>query len=395
LKPYRGSVGSNRMTAKSCNVTPLICHTEASLGFGGQEIRILTEIAWLQLHGLGALLVCQPQSRLLKEACARNLPALAVRMRSPLDLFGLLRLRRLLKRYGVALVHTHSSIDSWLGGSAARSLGLPVVRSRHVSIPIRRRRALVYRLADCVVTSGAALRAIVIAAGVAPERVVSIPPGVDTKRFHPDVPGHAVRDELNLPRPPTCKVVGLIADVRGSKGHQYFLEAARHVLRVLPTSRFLIVGDGVGFKSVRQRVRDLGLERAVVLTGFRRDIPEVMAALDVLVVPSLRSEGIPQVILQAFAVGRPVVASAVGGIPEVVRDQQTGLLVPPGDHAALASAILSLLQDPSRASQLAQAGHSLVERRYEMDRVMTYTAELYAQLLSKTGRLRRVPTQEE
>src|SRR5262249_9880723 len=146
---------------------PLILHTEASGGLGGQEIRILTETRWLLDHGWSALIAAQPGSPLFTEAAAAELPVVAVAMPGAADPRAL---RRLVRPRGVALVHTHSSVDSWLATVAARSLGVPVVRSRHVSIPIPRRRGLVYRLADRVLTSGEAIKAIVIAAGVAPER---------------------------------------------------------------------------------------------------------------------------------------------------------------------------------------------------------------------------------
>jgi len=264
---------------------PTVLHTEASRGLGGQEIRTLAEIGWLLAHGWGALVACQPESPLLAEARAAGVPAVPVPMRSALDLRALAALRRLMRAGAVSLVHTHSSVDSWLGALAARSLGLPVVRSRHVSIPIRRSRALVYRLADRVITSGEAVRAIVVGAGIAPARVVSVPPGVDTARFHPGVSGRTVREELGIPA--GAPAVGLVANIRGSKGHNVFLEAAREILGHSPDARFLIVGDGVGFAEIRQRVRDMGLEPAVTMTGFRRDIPEIMAALDVLEEPGL------------------------------------------------------------------------------------------------------------
>ena len=156
---------------------------------------------------------------------------------------------------------------------------------------------------------------------------MTISAGVDGERFHPGVSGKEVRKELGLGAAP---VVGLVANIRGSKGHNVFLEAARAVLARQPAARFLIVGDGVGFDEVSRRVREMGLDPSVRLTGFRRDIPEVMAALDVLVLPSIRSEAIPQVIPQALAVGTPVVASTVGGSPELIRDGENGRLVPAG-----------------------------------------------------------------
>ena len=357
----------------------LILHTEAAVGLGGQEIRILGEVRWLLDHGWDALIACRPQSRLLLEARNAALPVVAVSMRSAIDLPALLRLRALMRARHVALVHTHSSVDSWLGTIAAKSLGLPVVRSRHVTIPILKRRALVYRLADRVITTGEAVGAHVRRAGVPAARISAISAGVDTTRFHPGVSGKAVREELGLAS--DAKVVGLVANVRGSKGHAVFLEAAREVLHTFPETRFLIVGDGVGFDDVRRRVDEMGLDAYVIMTGFRRDIPEVMAALDVLVLPSTKSEATSQVIPQAMAVGTPVAAAATGGIPEIVRDGETGRLVEPGNAHALAQAVRSLLAEPERAREMARAGQALVRARYSMEAAMAATTAVYEALL--------------
>lgn len=300
-------------------------------------------------------------------------------MRRALDLPAVRMLGRLIARERVALVHTHSSVDAWLGGIAGRLARVPVVRSRHVTIPVSRRRALVYALADRVVTSGEAVAVVLARAGVPRSKLVPIAPGVDTRRFHPGVEGGSVRAELGLGEAP---VVGLVANIRGSKGHDYFLAAAGAVLAQEPRARFVIVGDGVGFADVRRRVAELGLERAVTLTGFRRDIPEVLAALDVLTLPSVRSEATSQVLLQALAVGTPVVASAVGGSGEVVRDGETGCLVPPADAPALARAILALLRDRARARAMARAGQTLVAERYSLDASMERLTAVYGDLLA-------------
>jgi glycosyltransferase involved in cell wall biosynthesis len=358
---------------------PRILHTEASIGLGGQEIRILGEARWLIDHGWDCLIVCQPGSPLLVEARGAGLPVAGLRMRGPWDVAALLRLRGLMRARRVALVHTHSSVDSWLATLAAKSLGLPVVRSRHVSIPILRRRALVYRLADRIVTTGEAVAARVREAGVPADRIVAITAGVDTTRFHPGVSGKAVRDELGIAA--ADRAVGLVANVRGSKGHAVFLDAAREVVTTHANVRFVIVGDGVGFEDVRRRVQASGLGASVIMTGFRRDIPEVMAALDVLVLPSIKSEATSQVIPQALAVGTPVAAAATGGIPEIVRDGETGYLVEPGDAAALARAIRALLDDPERARAMAAAGQALVRSRYSSEVTMTATTDVYRGLL--------------
>jgi glycosyltransferase involved in cell wall biosynthesis len=130
----------------------------------------------------------------------------------------------------------------------------------------------------------------------------------------------------------------------------------------------------------------MGLEGPVRLTGFRRDIPEVMAALDVLVLPSTRSEATSQVIPQALAVGTPVIGSRIGGIPEIVRDGETGRLVPPGDAEALAAAIIAMLQEPDRARLMALAGQALIRAGYTLDASMARTTALYRTLLGSSSR---------
>jgi glycosyltransferase involved in cell wall biosynthesis len=328
------------------------------------------------------LVAGQPGSRLLSEAERAGIPALPLRMRGAWDVTAMLALRTITRARRVDVVHTHSSIDSWVAGLAARSVGLAVVRSRHVSIPIPRRRAVVYRLADRIITSGDAVARIVEAAGVPRERIVAIGPGIDTARFHPGVSGEAVRAELGLRGP----AVGLVANIRGSKGHRFFLDAARDVLRGHPDACFLIVGDGIGFDDVRRRVSELGLDERVIMTGFRRDVPEVMAALDVLVLPSVKSEAMSQVIPQALAVGTPVVGTTVGGTPELVRDGETGRVVPPADAPALAAAIADLLAAPARARELARRGQAEVLARHSMDATMTRTVAVYED--ARAGRRR-------
>src|SRR5256885_15072248 len=144
------------MASGSAQRPATVLHTESSVGFGGQEMRIIAESRWLIAHGWRATIVGQPGARLLAEAERASVPTLAVRMRGAWDLAAVAALRRLIRAHDVGLVHTHSSVDAWVAGLAGRSLAIPVVRSRHVTIPIPRRRALVYRLADRVITSGEA-----------------------------------------------------------------------------------------------------------------------------------------------------------------------------------------------------------------------------------------------
>ena len=315
-----------------------ILHTEASPGWGGQEIRILSEASVFAKRGFRVLIACQPDTPLGREAQRRGLPVRFVAMRGAADVRACWRLRQLMQTEAVDLVHTHSSIDAWLAGFAAKSLHLPVVRSRHVSIPVKRRRNFVYNaLCDRIISSGDAIREVLVTAGVDADKIVAIPAGVDTAQFHPAVSGTAVRREFGLDGP----VIGTVAMFRHAKGHRVLLQAMPEILRREPRAVFFWVGDGVGGGPATGGRRG-GCPGQGAYGRFSRGHPGLLAAMDVVVLPSIRSDGVPQVVMQALAMRRPVVASAVGGIPEVIQHQRTGVLVPPNDPQALADAVVQV-----------------------------------------------------
>ncbi len=356
-----------------------VLHTESSPGWGGQEVRNLTEARWLQDLGWRVLLACRPGSGILARAQQAGVPAFALSMRAAWDLSAVLRLVAVIRRERVDIVHTHSSVDAWLGGMAGRLAGIPVVRSRHVSISIRRRLNPVYTLlVDRVVTSGEAIRRLVIAGGVPPAKVVPIPAGVDLAEFSRRDTGDRVRREFGLTRP----VIGSIAMFRGSKGHDLLLEAFQHLRGEFPEARLLLVGDGIRRQWVESLARERGLTGAVTFTGFREDVPDLLGAMDCFVLASTRTEGVPQSLLQAMAAGVPVVASAVGGIPEVIEDGATGLLVPPGDPDALAAGIGAVLKDSESARRRSAAARTLVAEKFSRVRVMERLVALYRELLA-------------
>jgi len=360
-----------------------VLHTESSPGLGGQELRTLSEARWTAERGWRVVLAGQPDGRFVGQARAAGLEAVGVRMRGAWDLGAVCALQRLIRREQVSIVHTHSSVDGWVGGLAARAAGVPVVRTRHVSIRIRRRWNPVYRwLADRVITSGEAIRKLVIEAGVDPGRVTAIPAGVDLAEFTAGSDdGHAIRESLGLARP----VIGSVAMFRGSKGHVHLLDAFAAVHARLPAARLLLVGDGIRRPWVEGLAKDRGLGEAVVFTGFRADVPELLRAMDCFVLASTRTEGVPQSLLQAFAAGVPVVASAIGGIPEVVTDGETGILVPPEDAAALARAIESVLSDGSAAAARARGARRLVEERFSHGASVSRLLALYDEVIAEAG----------
>jgi glycosyltransferase involved in cell wall biosynthesis len=356
-----------------------VLHTEASPGLGGQEVRTLNEARWTAERGWRVLLACQPGGLLLARARAAGLETVPIRMRGPLDPRALAGLVRLIRRERVSLVHTHSSIDAWLGGLAARLCRIPVVRTRHVSIAIRRGLNPVYRgLADRVITSGEAIRRMVVDVGVPPEKVVAIPAGVHLDAFPFGVRSPETARELGLGRP----VIGSVAMFRGSKGHPQLLQAFAMVREKRPTASLLLVGDGIRRVWVEQLAREAQLSDAVVFTGFRPDVPALLGTMDCFAHASTRTEGVPQALLQAFAAGVPVVASRIGGIPEVVIDGETGLLVPSESVEALAAGIERILDDPEAATQRARAARALVEARFSHAHAVDRLLRVYEDLLA-------------
>lgn len=198
--------------------------------------------------------------------------------------------------------------------------------------------------------------------------------GIDLARYDQMVPCCTLREEYGLP--PEGPLVGVVARLEQEKGHPTLIDAWPAILASFPDATLLMIGEGSRLDALTAQVRDLGLERSVIFTGRRDDVPEVTKSLDVAVLPSYReAQGLT--ILEAMALSRPVVASNVGGIPEMIEDGRTGLLVPPHDSTALADAILRLLRDHPLADTLARAGHDMVHDRFCVELMVRSVEAIY------------------
>jgi glycosyltransferase involved in cell wall biosynthesis len=198
--------------------------------------------------------------------------------------------------------------------------------------------------------------------------------GVDLSRYEHQEPCCTLHEEYGME--PGSQVVGVVARLEPEKGHPTLLEAWPAVLRSVPDAYLLIVGEGSRREALEALARDLRIAHRVVFTGRRDDVPAVTAALDVAVLPSYReAQGLS--ILEALALSRPVVASNVGGIPEVITDGVTGLLVPPHDPDTLAAAIVRLLRDHPYADTLGRAGHDMVHDRFDIDTMVGLIQQIY------------------
>jgi glycosyltransferase involved in cell wall biosynthesis len=362
-----------------------IMHTEWSNGWGGQEIRILEECLGMAGRGHRVELAGCPEGKLRARAQAAGLTFHPLAMAGPWDLPALWRLARLLRRRDMQIVHTHSSVDSWLGGMAAPLSGAVCVRCRHLSVPVSNNPLnVVYRLPRAVITTGQGIRRhLVEDYGLAPERVVSIPTGVDTERFTPTEPDPALLAELGLA--PGQPVVAVVAVLRSWKRHDLFCQMARQVLDQRPDTRFLIVGDGPGRQRVGGYLDDMDLRPQVIMTGHREDIQRILPLCRVCVLASDKAEGVSQAILQQLAMERAVVAAAAGDSPEIVRHEETGLLAAPGQVEPLTQAVLRLLDDPDLCARLGRAGRQMVLQGYSRRHMLDATEQVYARVLANGG----------
>jgi glycosyltransferase involved in cell wall biosynthesis len=331
-----------------------ILHTEASCGWGGQEIRILEESRGLIGRGHEVAVACAAHARMMAEAPRFDVPVVSL----PIEfktLAGFRALRGYLASHAPDVVNTHSSADSWLTGLACATLAKPpaIVRTRHISAPVSGNpfNRWLYRQARGVVTTGESLRRHLLETlDLDPARVVSVPTGIDTDRFAP-ADKAAAKAALGLK--PGQHHLGIVATLRSWKGHLFLLDAFAQLNR--RDLHLLIVGEGPMRRPIEEKIVALGLGADVTLTGQRDDPESWLRAMDVFCLPSYANEGVPQAILQAMLCALPIVTTPVGAILEAVSDGETALVVPPRDAGALARAISRLLDDSALATRLGAA----------------------------------------
>lgn len=359
-----------------------VLHTESSMNLGGQELRVLAEMEGLTKKGYESALAARPGSRILDEAENRGLKNYPVGMRGSLDPAAVASLARIILRERIDIVNAHGSKDGWSAGIAARLIGKKVVRSRHVANPIRAHffGRLVYGpLCDIIVTTSESIKRGMAERGVDPRKIISIPTGVDTGRFNPGVEKGRLRAELGVGE--SVPLAGMVAVMRGDKGPDVFIRAAEIVASSAPDAVFVLAGDGWMRSRLEEMVSASQFRERIRLLGYRRDIPAILADLDVFCLPSLIPEGVPQAVLQAHAMKCPVIASDIGGVNEVAIDGRTALCVPPGDADALACAIKKLMDDSALAGRLAGEGHKLALDGYTLEGMLDRMDGVYRNLL--------------
>ena len=358
-------------------MTPLrIVHTESSLGWGGQEMRILSEAQGMIRRGHDVKLLCPPQARIHAEAPNWGVPALglAIERKRPRCLRALVAA---LRANPCDIVNTHSSTDSWLAALSLAILGrpMPIVRTRHISAQVPRgmlSRWLYMRAAARVVTTGEALkRQLVEYNGFSESRIESVPTGIDAGRFRP---GERKASRARFGLPQDRILVGIAATLRSWKGHAFLIEA---MTRLPDHVELVIIGDGPQRATLEKRIAELGLQGRVRMQGQQADVLPWLRALDIFALPSFANEGVPQALVQAMLVELPCVTTPVGGIPELAEHERTALLVAPRDPVALAAAIERLAGNEGLRRELGQAARKHCVEGYSYERMLDRMEAIY------------------
>ncbi|MBF0557736.1 MAG: glycosyltransferase [Nitrospirae bacterium] len=342
----------------------------------------MAECSGLIERGHYAAIACREIARIKVEAHKQGIDVFTFPFKSTSDIGTIEGLVRHIRGNAYDIVNTHSGKDSWVGGIAAKLARVPVlVRTRHLNIPLRRNIFnFIHYLPDMYISCGENMRnTLVSKCGFPADKVVNISTGVSD-------------DFFNVKRNPTLKkkygleadalVIAKVGIFRRVKAHQVTLKCVRRVVDELPNARFLFVGDGPDREEMEGLARKLGVAEYVIFTGFINDIAEVYSFSDLSILSSL-SEGIPQSIMQAMAAGVPVVATRVGGIPEIISHMETGILVEPLDHEALAEGIIKILRNSDLAASFSEKAKEFVLKHHSMRIMLDKTESLYRSLLEK------------
>ena len=340
---------------------------------GGAEVHVLTLCRKLAERGHQVTAIC-PRGRVLtRELRRREISLWTPRTMGKLDAATLLRLAARLRRDHVDVLHTHLSTASLIGSLAGHLAGVPTLATVH---GLNRRTCFMY--ARRIIAVSHAVRQHLAAQGLPDSRITVIYNGVELARYRNPLDAEPLRARLGIPTGDF--LIGAVGRLGPEKGHAYLIEAAALLLKreSLPVW-LLIVGEGRSRHALEQTARRCGIADRVLLAGFQHDVAPYQAALDVFCLPSLK-EGLSLSALEAMALGKPVIASRVGGTPEVVVDGETGVLVEPGNPEALARALAALLRDPARTRLMGAAGRARVERFFDLERTLDQIERLYREV---------------
>jgi glycosyltransferase involved in cell wall biosynthesis len=353
-------------------------HIDTARSWRGGQNQVLLTVNGLRAAGHRAMLVAHPSGELRRRA-EEGLELIPLAPDHELDLKAGWRLSRLLRRIRPDVIHAHDphgvAMASVALSMSSANGGPRLVAGRRVDFRLKRNSfsRWKYRQVDLFIASSEAIRQILIRDGVEPGRVVTVHEGIDAGRMA-HLGAANVHAEFFLPH--GAPLIGNIAALVPHKGQKHLLDAMPLVVKEVPDARLVILGEGELRPQLEQQVKHLRLEHHVVMPGFRSDVLALLKGVDIFVLSS-ETEGLGTSLLDAMAAGKPCVGTRAGGIPEVIDEEVTGLLVPPHDPPALAVALIRLLEDVELRRRMGEAALVRVAEHFSVERMVDGTIEAY------------------
>jgi L-malate glycosyltransferase len=362
-------------------------HIDTARTWRGGQNQVLLTVNGLRSMGQRAALVAHPDGELRRRA-DEGLELIPIASRTEMDLTAAWRLARVVKRLKPDVIHAHDphgvamaslALSLGSGSSPGRSPALVVARRVDFHLKGNSFSRWKHRQVDCFIAASNAIRTMLLADGVPESKVVTVHEGIDVEHVLAAPPVN-VHETFFLPH--HAPVVGNVGALVPHKGQRYLIEAAHLVVQQLPDVRFVILGEGELREHLERLVREHHLERHVLLPGFRVDVLGCIKGFDLFVMSSV-TEGLGTSLLDAMACSKAIVATKAGGIPEVVEDGVTGIVVEPRDHHGLAAAIVKLIKDEQGRQRMATAGFERVSSRFTVERMVAETAKVYARVAGR------------
>ena len=369
-----------------------VLHLISSSGFYGAEnvtVNLARETLGSEYQPIIGVFENTTNPHLELAEAARNygLPIKIFKCKERLDLKLFCQSCVLIKKIPLHLIHSHSYKSNFYGLLASKICNIPIVSTVHGWT--RETRALrIYdsldpvflRFFDAVVPVSQMLRDELVKRGIPDGKIRLIPNGIDIDRFKPDGAKRGTRVRWGVKE--GTFVLGTVGRLNKEKGHTYLIEAMREIIKKHPETVLVIVGDGPLKEELISCTKNNDLKEYVIFTGNQEDMPSIYAMIDLFTLPSL-TEGTPLVLLEAMAMQKPIIATKVGGVPQVIRDGETGILVRPGDSVGLAEGILKLLDDSSLASRLGRNARLLVEKEFSAKAMAEKYVRVYDAILNR------------
>ena len=334
--------------------------------------------------GHRAVLVAHAEGELYRRA-AEGPDLVPLAARNEVDLSAAWKLSRIIRQWQPQIVHAHDPHAVAMTGLAL-SFSAPdprprVVASRRVDFHLQGHSfsRWKYRQVDLFIAASNAIKQVLENDGIPASQIVIVHDGIDVAKIG-RLPALDVHAEFWLPR--GVPVIANVAALVDHKGHRYLVEAMPHVLRAVPDAHLVVFGEGELRGALERQIKDLALDKHVILAGFREDVLQLVKSADLFVMSSV-TEGLGSTVLDAMAMRLAVVGTRAGGIPEAVVHGETGLLVPTADSRALADAMVRLLRDTARRQQMGEKGHARVTAHFGVARFLEQTLEAYRRAADK------------